>query len=204
MSIAHTLIGTRRLTKGGVAGVFLLVLAACQAPASPPPLEALTFSHLDPINLNVARIEIDERYVPPLKSPNVEHIFTTSPAKAMRQWAKDRLRLVGDAGVVRLVIRDASAVETKLEVRKGLRGAVTRDQSERYDVELDVVLEILDDGGRQLAFANAEATRGQTVSEDISIYDREAAFLELVRLLIEDVNVQLEKNISQFLVNYVR
>ena len=204
MGIAHTIIGTRRLTKGGIAGVFLLVLAACQAPAIPPPLEALTFSHLDPINLDVAKLEIDERYVPPLKAPNVEHIFTTSPAKAMRQWAKDRLRPVGDSGMVLLVIRNASAIETKLDLQKGIRGALTRDQSERYDVELDVILQVFDDSGRQLAFANAEAMRGKTVSEDISIYDREAAFLELVRLLIEDVNAQLDKNISQYLVNYVR
>ncbi len=204
MGIARTIISARRLTKGGLAGVFLLVLAACQAPAIPPPLEPLTFSHHEPINLNVARLDIDERYIPPLKSPNVEHIFTTSPAKAIRQWAKDRLRPVGDSGTVRLVIRDASAVETRLEIRQGVRGALTKDQSERYDVELDVVLEVLDESGRQLAFANAEAMRAQTVREDISIYDREAVFLELVRLLIEDVNAQLEKNISQFLVNFVR
>ena len=192
------------LTKGRVLGAALLVLAACQAPALPPPLAELTYSHLEPINLDVGRIEIVEKYVPPLTAPNVEHNFRTPPATAMRQWAKDRLRSVGEIRTARLVINDASAIETKLEVRGGVRGALTKDQSERYDVTLDVVLEVRGENGVAVAFANAVVTRSKTVAEGISLSERERVFHELTEGVMEEVNAELEKNIRQFLVRYLR
>ena len=193
-----------RLTKGSVLGIALLVLAACQAPALPPPLPELTYGHLEPINLDVGRIEIVEQYVPPLKAPNVEHTFPTPPATAMRQWAKDRLRAVGEIRTARLVIKNASAIETKLEITGGLRGAFTKDQSERYDVTLDVVLEVRGEDGVAVAFANAVVTRSKTVTEGLSLSERERVFHRMTESLMDEVNSELEKNIRQFLVQYLR
>lgn len=204
MAMRRDLAGGKGLTKVGLLGICLLVLAACQPPVLPPPIPDLTFSHLEPINLDVGRIEIVEKYVPPLKAPNVEHDFPTSPATAMRQWAKDRLRAVGEIGTARLVIKDASAIETKLETKGGLRGALTKDQSERYDVMLDVDLEIRGENGSAVAFANAVVTRSTTVSEGISLSERERVFHDLTESLMEEVNSKLEKNIQQFLVRYIR
>lgn len=204
MAMRRRLVGVRGLTKGGVLGIALLVLAACQAPVLPPPLPALTYSHLEPINLDVGRIEIVEKYVPPLKAPNVEHDFPTSPATAMRQWGKDRLRAVGEIRTARLVIKDASAIETELETKGGLRGILTKDQSERYDVKLDVDLEIRGEDGIAVAFANAVVTRSTTVTEGLSLSERERVYHELTEGLMEEINSKLEKNIRQFLVQYIR
>lgn len=204
MAMKRRLAGVTGLTKGGILGIALLVLAACQAPALPPPLPELTYSHLEPINLDVGRIEIVEQYVPPLKAPNVEHNFPTPPATAMRQWAKDRLRAVGEIRTARLVIKNASAIETKLETRGGLRGAFTKDQAERYDVTLDVVLEVRSERGSAVAFANAVVTRSKTVPEGLSLSERERVFHEMTEDVMEEVNSELEKNIRQFLVRYIR
>ncbi len=204
MAMIHGLAGITIFTKGRVLAIALLVLAACQAPALPPPLSELTYGHLDPINLDVGRIEIVEQYVPPLKAPNVEHEFLTPPATAMRQWAKDRLRAVGEIRTARLVIKNASAIETKLETRRGLRGAFTKDQSERYDVTLDVVLEVRGEDGAAVAFANAVVTRSRTVPEGLSLSERERVFHGMVQSVMNEVNAELEKNIRQFLVRYLR
>ena len=204
MTITYRLAGVARLTKGRVLGIALLVLAACQAPVLPPPIPELTYSHLEPINLDVGRIEIVEQYVPPLKAPNVEHEFHTPPATAMRQWVKDRLRAVGEIRTARLVIKNASAIETKLETRGGLRGAFTKDQSERYDVTLDVVLEVRGEDGAAVAFANAVVTRSKTVPEGLSLSERERVFHGMTESLMDEVNSELEKNIRQFLVQYLR
>ena len=204
MTITYRLAGVARLTKGRVLGIALLVLAACQAPVLPPPIPELTYGHLEPINLDVGRIEIVEQYVPPLKAPNVEHTFPTPPATAMRQWAKDRLRAVGEIRTARLVIKNASAIETKLEITGGLRGAFTKDQSERYDVTLDVVLEVRGEDGVAVAFANAVVTRSKTVTEGLSLDERARVFHEMTLSLMDEVNSKLEKNIRQFLVQYLR
>lgn len=201
--VRRRIAGARR-TKFGVLGIALVALVACQAPALPPPLPELTYRHLDPINLDVGRIEIVEQYVPPLTAPNVDHKFPTPPSQAMRQWAKDRLNAVGEIRTARLVIKDASAIETKLETRGGLRGAITKDQSERYDVTLDVVLEVRSERGAAVAFANAVVTRSKTVVEDISLSDRERVFHEMTEEVMNEVNAELEKNIRQFLVQYIR
>ncbi len=195
------------LTRGARRAVIPLsfvILAACEAAPLPPPIPEITFSHLAPIEIAAAQIEIVEDYVPPLAAPNVEHKFPTPPAQAVRQWAKDRLRLVGDDGVLRVIIRDASVIETKLEKTGGVRGAFTVDQSERYDARLAVVVEVRSIRGFQDAFASAIAERSRTVAEDISLYDRELVFFEMTKSMMDDLDAELEKNIRQFLARFVR
>ena len=195
------------LTRGARRAVIplsLVILAACEAAPLPPPIPEITFSHLAPIEIATAQIEVVEDYVPPLTPPNVEHKFPTPPAQAVRQWAKDRLHLVGDDGVLRVIIRDASVIETKLEKTGGVRGAFTVDQSERYDARLEVVVEVRSVRGFQDAFASAIAERSRTVAEDISLYDRELVFFEMTKSMMDDLNAELEKNIRQFFARFVR
>ena len=60
------------------------------------------------------------------------------------------------------------------------------------------------DRGFREAFASATAERSRTVAEDISLHDREMAFYEMTKALMEDLNTELEKNIEQFLARYLR
>jgi len=179
------------------------LLAACAQTVPPAPLPELTFSHLDKIRLNVASVEIVENYVPPLKGPNIEHLLPTSPTGAARRWSVDRLVALGTEGSAKFVIETASVVETKLPVEKGLRGAVTVDQAERYDAILVVTLEIRNDRGFRIAFATARAERNQTVSENLTLREREAIQFELVENLISDLNGELEAKIAEFLSAYI-
>jgi hypothetical protein len=181
----------------------VLILAACEAPSLPEPIPPLTYDHLPPIALNVAQIEVIEEYAPTLRSPNVEHLFPTSPARAIRQWAKDRLRAVGETGTARFIIQDARVVETKLEKAKGLRGAFTKEQSERYDGRLQVTLEIRSERGFRDAFATGQADHSNTAIEGISLEDRERLFHAMTAALVDAATVELEKNIEQFLRDYL-
>ena len=67
-------------------GILALGLAACETTPPPPKLPELTFTHLGPLKLNVARIDIVSKYRSPLRAPNVEHLFPTPPQKALRTW----------------------------------------------------------------------------------------------------------------------
>ena len=195
------------LTRGvrrAVIPLSFVILAACEAAPLPPPIPEITFSHLTPIEIAAAQIEIVEDYVPPLAAPNVEHKFPTPPAQAVRQWAKDRLRLVGDDGVLRVIIRDASVIETKLEKTGGVRGAFTVDQSERYDARLAVVVEVRSVRGFQDAFASAIAERSRTVPENISIQDREKVWFEMTEAMMNDLNASLDRQIRKNFAPYLR
>ncbi len=191
---------TTRVLAAMVLGAGLL--AACAQTPPPEPLPELTFAHLDSIKLNVASVEIVENYVPPLRGPNIEHLFPQPPSQVAWRWAEDRLRALGTEGRAQFVIDTASVVETRLKVEKGLRGAVTIDQATRYDATLTVTLEIRNDRGFRQAFATASAERSQTVPEDLTVNERWAIQHQLVEDLMIDLNATLEAKIAEFLSAY--
>ena len=181
---------------------FVLVvssLASCQVTAPILVFPELTFQHLKSLSLNVAKLETVSSYKPPMSAPNVDHLFHISPAGALGRWAEDRLRAVGKNGLARFTILEASVTETKLDTKKGVIGAFTKDQSERYDAILEAKLEIFDNTGLSIGFARARATRSVTVGEASSVNQRELAWFSLTENLVRELNAELETNISMYL-----
>ncbi len=185
--------------------VFLLVvfLAACETPVVTQTLPELTYGHLSQFTLDVADIAVAAKYLPPMKAPNVDHLFPTPPGKALRRWAADRLTAGGRRGSARFVIIDARVTETALKVDKSFTGAFTKQQTRRYDATVEVSLEVLDDRGFRKGFANARVMRSRTLGEDASINDRDRMWFDLIEALMRDFNAELEKNIRQYLSGYL-
>lgn len=192
---------TRRLLSALVLSLSL-GLAACETPVRIQNLPDLTFAHLTPIKLNVAKIDVVVRYQSPLRDPNVEHLFSTPPVKALKQWAKDRLRAVGSSGTARLVILNASVVETSLAQKKGFTATFTKQQSQRYDATVEARLEISSSLGR--GTTSAHAKRFTTVREDITINKRERIWFDLTEALARDFDAAMEKNMRQHLGRWIR
>ncbi len=183
--------------------VLVLLLAACETPMVTQTLPELTYGHLSKFRLDVAQVQVAAEYVPPMKAPNVDHLFPTPPGKALRRWAADRLTAAGERGRARFVILNASVTETRLKMDKGFTGAFTTQQSERYDATVEASLEILDDRGFRKGFANARVSRSRTLGEDATINDRERMWFDLTEALMKDFNAELEKNIRQYLGGYL-
>jgi hypothetical protein len=198
------MIRIKRLVPAFLTLVFSLSLLACEATVPPRNFPELTFQHLEPIRLDVASLETVSSYKPPMTAPNVDHMFPTSPLNALSRWVSDRLVASGSGSVARFTIVDAAVRETTLTRKKGFTGAFTKDQSERYDAALEATLEIIDDSGSQKGFASAKVSRSVTVREDASVNDREQAWFNLTEALMKDINGELEKNISQYLANWVK
>jgi len=185
------------LTLGGALG-------ACETAPPAKPVTDVSFTHLPPIALNVARIEVVSEYRPTYAKPNVEHLFPVTPASALERWANERLRPLGNAGVARFVIMDASVTETALERKKGLVGLVTIEQAERYDGAVRARIEVVDAKGTSGGGASAYATRYQTVAEGASPNDRRKVWLDLVTGMMGDFNTEMERNVREVLGNFVR
>ncbi len=185
-----------------IAVLLSLGLGGCETVVQPQKLPELTFAHLSPLKLNVARIEVVSQYRPTLKAPNVEHLFPTPPLKAMKQWAKDRLRSVGRSGSAKLIITTASAIETALPVQTGLKATFTKQQTQRYDLTVEARLEI--SSPNRHGTTTAHATRFSTVREDASIDAREKIWFDLTEALVHDFDKAMEKNIRQHLRGWLR
>lgn len=188
-----------------LAAILVLALGACSAdPPERPIYPDLTYRHLPPIKLAVARVEVEDAYTPPLRAPNVEHEFPVSPAAAARRWSDDRIRAVGKEGSVKVTLREASVIEVALKKTEGLTGAVTTDQSERYDGTIVMEIEVLSENGDREAFVTATARRSRTVPEDITLNEREKVFFEMTEAMMNDLNAELERQIQQHLGRYLR
>lgn len=180
-----------------------LLLGGCITSPLTPAFPDLTFVHLSPIFLDVARIEIVEAYTPPLKKPNVEHEFSITPSEAVRRWSDHRLISAGVNNVARIIIRNASVVEIPLERKEGLVGLFTVDQVARYDGTLDVSIEIRSDLGAQRSFVRAYAKQSRSIGEEITLNARQVLFYEITEGLIGNLDVELEKGIRAHMAPYL-
>lgn len=195
---------TPKIHAAVLALALMLPLAACQTTPPQQNFAELSYRHLEPINLAVRDFAVQSRYIPPLSPPHVEHRSPVPPYNALRQWGQDRIRAVGGELRARLVILEASIVEEKLPVKSGIQGAFTRDQAARYDGKLSAMLEIVDDAGRQRAFATARASRSQTAPEGTTIAEREKLWFTMTEEMMRQLNGELEENIRLFLGPYTR
>jgi hypothetical protein len=180
-----------------IALVATLLLVACETPMPGNIYPELSYSHLPPLKFQVAEIEVRDDYIPLTAPPNVEVLFPVRPSKAAVNWARDRLVATGSTRRLRFVVKEASVVETPLDVKSGLEGAVTTDQSERYDARLVIEVQVVDDTGRVEGTASARAVRSVTVAEDASLFEREQVWYELTEKIMQDMNEQLETTLKQ-------
>lgn len=182
-----------------------LLLAACSDAPPPTKFPQLTYSHLDAFVLDVSKIEIVDGFRSTLRPPNIEHLVPVPPARAARQWARDRLRSTGSSGRRAVFTIDNGAfTATSLKRKSGIRGALTVDQSERYDAVIAVRLEVFEADGRRGGVAEANARRSRSVPENITLDARDKVWFSITETLINDMNVEMERAITQFLGKYLR
>lgn len=181
----------------------VLGAAACSTTVSRAPAPPLTYGHLPPLDLLVGRVELVEAYRSPPKEPNVEQSFPTPPALAFKRWVGDRLRSVGQSGTLRVTIRDASALRVALPRTAGIEGLFTKDQAERIDATVDVLLEIVGDSGGTEASVSARAQRSRTLPEGLSLNERDKYYQEIAEALVNDLNATIEQNLRRNLARFL-
>ena len=186
---------TLMLTALAAAGVGSLT--ACTTPSPTPVYPDLTFMNRQPIRLNVGTLQVVDEVVPPMKSPNVEHLAPVSPAAAMERWARDVLQAAGSSGRAVMAIRQGSIIEENLKTTGGIKGAFTTDQAERYTVSMAGKLDLFDGAGIRLGEATAEAQRSKTIAENASLNDRERLWYNLVEATSRDFANSMEDAIRR-------
>lgn len=178
-----------------------LALVSCKTPPHRQQFPEITFQHLQPFRLDVARVRIVDGYQ--LDPGNdVGGQFPQSPVAVARQWGEDRLLAVGRQGEAVYTITLAKATQTPLKRSTGITGMTHKDQSDRFDLAITVNLEL--HSGGQSGTVTAQAARSQTVREDMTLNQREAVLFTLLDVTMKDVNAQMEKLIPQYLGGFLR
>ncbi len=183
---------------------FLSISVGCSTPVQQSTFPNISFAHLPPIGLNVARIEVENRYVMPASKPHIEYKLPISLAATASNWGRDRLKAVGKSGVVRVIIRQASFIEVPLEQYPGIKGVFTRDQSQRYDAVIDILIELRDATGKVRVTAESVGSRSRSVSEDVSLAKTEKIWFQMIEELMFDLNKSLERQINRHMREWLK
>jgi hypothetical protein len=176
-----------------LAFVLLGALAGCETPATKPSFPDIRFTDQPLLRLDVASVDIQDDFHPSFRSPNVEHLFPVSPEHAMENWARDRLQATGTTRRARVRIIDASVKETELPRTKGLSGAFTTDQAERYDATAEMSIDLLNDRGFVDRTVSAKVARSQSVVEGITPNQRDEVWYAMTKALMADLDQELER-----------
>ncbi len=180
-----------------------VMAAACTVAPTQVQWPEITYKHRPPLRFDVGQVVIDKRYREPLAPPNVEHLIPVPPAAFAAQWARDRLVAAGSVGRLVYTIQDASVVETPLDTKSGIEGLFTVDQSERYEGHLTVQVRLEGIPGLARASVAAEVERWVTVPEDATLNEREATWFALSKALMNDLDVELEKALFQYMAAHI-
>lgn len=179
-------------------------LAACDTPPMRQSFATLTFQDRPQIRLDVAQVEVVDAYKAPGVAPNVDHLFPQKPADVAAAWGRDVLRAVGQRGMATYTILDASATETALPRSSGLTQVFRTEQSDRYDLHIEVKLEIGNPLLASTGHVTATANRSQTVAEDMTLNQREAVWFQMTESAMRELDQKLEAAIKDKLKPFVR
>lgn len=164
-----------------------LAVAACgddeaASSSAPGTYPQPSYSHLTPIRLDAAQIEIDDSWSPRGASRRVEHLAPYPPRYTLKRMAEDRLVAAGRSGKAVFTIEDASI----------LRG------QRHYEASLAVRLEILDADGTLLGKADARVAKVRPITGDSSRAERDELYA-FVRDLMAEMNTEFEFQVKQAL-----
>ncbi len=180
------------------------LLAACDTPPMRQSFATLTFQDRPPIRLDVAQLEIVDAYKAPGVAPHVDHLFPQKPADVAAAWGRDVLRAVGQRGMATYTITDASATQTALPRATGMTQMFKSEQSDRYDLHIEVKLEVGNPLLATTGYVTASANRSQTVAEDMTLNEREAVWFQMTESAMRELDEKLEAAIKDKLKPFVR
>lgn len=157
--------------------LWLAMCARAERPAAPASFEPLRFDYLTPIGLNVASVEIEQRFVP--GPADLGRDDPVQPVQALRQMAQDRLHALGPSGRAVFVILDASIV----------RGGGS------YVGSLAAGLDLYASDNTRAGFAEARVARTRTI-DDSPIGQ---TLYEMTKALMDAMNVEFEYQVRRSL-----
>ena len=182
-------------TLGAVVLLALLVSACAQEYQTfeAPPLD---FSDRRPLLLRVDQVRVQS--TGPASMP-VEPgaAVPIPPEEAARQMLEYRLRAAGGAGAIQATILEADVTERPLEPKGGFRGYVVNEAVAELQGRLKVRLDRLDEQGAPVGSLSTAVMRTAAIPEDATFVRRQEIAYELVRNLVNDLDVGLISNLQQ-------
>ena len=158
-----------------------VLLAACGGDPEPPrpsrgSFPPLRYGYLPPLNLNIQRLAMGEGFVPPAGEAEVSPLAPVNVVDTLFAMARDRLKPAGTGGLGTFRIQTASITR---------RGGTLNGT-------LAVRLDLRDAEESRTGFVEARVTAAKT-----GIPDQRAALYDMLKSLMDEMNVELEYQIKR-------
>lgn len=173
------------------AAAAIFLLSACaDAPPEATVMPDLTFEQVQKVSLAVAKIEVYDDYEAPAGKPHAEHMLKAQLDDTAKKLIEKQLVADGMEGVLRVIIEDASVIEEKLPVAKGVIGAFNFEPEFRYTSRVVLRFEKVSEQAPDIIIASARVTanRASTTIEDISLAERDRMFLSMTENIMKDLS----------------
>lgn len=181
--------------------LIVLMLAACNNAPTPAKFAAPLYDKYGTTRLNVNEIQVVNDYVPPYAAPNVEHELYLPPYNAIRDWGLKRFQAVGNSGVAKIHIMDASVKKRDITTKQGAEGWFYNQVNAEYQMSVLVRIEITSPSFENLPYAEVKASRKLEVTEGMTLNQRDAALNKMVLDMLDDVDRLMTDSIRNNLAN---
>ncbi|MBL42782.1 MAG: hypothetical protein CMM49_09005 [Rhodospirillaceae bacterium] len=180
-------------------------LISCQSPAPFSNLK-LNFDHLEKISLNISEIEIISIYKPPLKRPNVDHLYEETLSEIASRYFLYKFNTLDNNKRLRIVIKEASLKKNtkKNSQKSAIINLFNNKSSTSYYAVLKVEIQIINERGFIISKINSEVflsksdTKNLSINEDLMIYFEICE--KIIMLLDEELYKQINKHFKKHLI----
>jgi hypothetical protein len=192
----------KMLLKKLVVVLTLTALAACTVLPNPAgkPQAQLTFAHMNKLALLVERIEIiDNNNALGNVDSDKSSYFTTSPAKAMKNYLGNRFMADGglQTGVLEFTIEEATLPYKRITSDFKVMSAMKLDEKEEYTVNYRVKIALKDAMGQERVKTTMRYTKSREFNRSLSIAALETAYLEFIEEAVAEMDKGLVNSLTE-------
>lgn len=180
-----------------------VALASCtESPKLAEP-QGLAYVASHPVRLDVERVEVVKEYRMPRRDPYVDHKMPVPPVALIQQWTQDRILPVGKGSYAVVTILDASVKEVALPRSSGMSSWFKLDQTDRYDANFKIKVEVFDTTGKRRGYAEARAQGSQSVLENMTLGQRRQVWVDLVEKAMNQLDQEMVQNMKSHMRDFV-
>ena len=173
-------------------------LALAQGPV------AMAFADSTIVPVDVTTIEVVNADTSPTTYPYVGSRAPIPYDQAMRAWAAQRFTATGaSVNSMRVTLKRGAITEKLLPISKGISGWFKKEQNAEYTGALEVDVAIVGPDGKTIAVADGKSWASETVREDATSTDREAAWMSVIKKTFDNMDQELIPRLRQTMVTYV-
>lgn len=177
--------------------IALLFVSSCTTSASFKSVN-LNFENVSPLRFNISDFQIINEYIMPMKSPNIEHIFSKTPSRVLEDFINHKFANRGNNKKAKIIIKEASIIENKILNKNILNSIFMNENKTIYSGKLSVKIEFLSERGFVESYSNFQSLHEKTITGSLTLNNLQQVYLELLEELIKGLNMEIDAQISSY------